>query len=138
MDSRSRKVMLALVAAAVIVLAPVTAAAQAAAPAQARPAASVEGKWNMSVTGPDGNAISVSVVIKQDGKKLTGTLTGPQGEVALEGEYAEGKIMFGISIPSDQGLMNIGFAGTMKDDGSLAGMASAPFGEMPWTAVKSK
>ena len=138
MDSRSRKVMLALVAAAAIVAAPIAAAAQTAAPAQAKPAASVDGKWNMTITGPDGNGINVAVAIKQDGKKLTGTLTGPQGDVALEGEYAEGKIMFGISIPSDQGPMNIGFAGTMKDDGSLAGMASAPFGEMPWTAVKSK
>ena len=136
MDSRTRKVMLAAVAAMAIAAAPLTAFAQAAQPA--KPAASVAGKWDMNVTGPDGNGISVTIVFKQDGKKLTGTLTGPQGEVPLEGEYAEGKIMFGISVPGDGGAMNIGFAGNMKDDGSLAGMASGPFGEIPWTATKSK
>ena len=135
MDSRSRKMMLALVAAAAIAAAPLSAFAQA---APAKPAASVDGKWDMNVTGPDGNGISVTVVFKQDGKKLTGTLAGPQGEVPLEGEYAEGKIMFAISVPGDGGAMNIGFAGNMKDDGTLGGMASGPFGEIPWTATKAK
>jgi hypothetical protein len=135
MDSRSRKMMLAVVAAAALAAVPLTAFAQA---APAKPAASVDGKWNMKVTGPGGEAMQIAVAFKQDGKKLTGTLTSPQGEVPLEGEYADGKIMFAISVPSDSGPMNIGFAGNMKDDGSLAGMASGPFGEIPWTAVKSK
>jgi hypothetical protein len=115
---------------------PLSAFAQA--PAQAKPAASVDGKWNMSVTGPDGSAMSLTCTFKQEGKKITGTLNGPQGDVALEGEYADGKIMFGISVPSDAGPMQIGFAGNMKDDGSLAGMASGPFGEIPWSATKAK
>ena len=135
MDSRTRKVMLAFVAAAAIAAAPITAAAQA---AQAKPAEKVDGKWDMSVTGPDGNGINVTIVFKSEGKKLTGTLTGPQGEVPLEGEYAEGKIMFAISVPGDGGSMNIGFAGNWKEDGTLAGMASGPFGEIPWTATKAK
>lgn len=136
MDSRTRKVMFALVAVAALAAAPLTISAQA--PAQAKPAASVDGKWDMTVTGPDGSPMQVTCMFKQDGKKLTGTLNGPSGEVALEGEYAEGKIMFGISIPSDAGPMQIGFAGTMKDDGSMAGMASGPFGEIPWSATKAK
>ena len=134
MDSRTRKMIRVVVAAAVLAAAPAYAAAQA----PAKPAASVAGKWDMTVTGPDGAPMSGVATFKQEGKKLTGTLNGPTGEVALEGEYAEGKIMFGISIPSDQGPMNIGFAGNLKDDGTLAGMASGPFGEIPWSAVKSK
>lgn len=133
MDSRSRKMIRAFVAAAVLA-APLYAAAQT----PAKPAASVAGAWNMTVTGPDGQPMPVTATFKQDGKKLTGTLVGPQGEVALEGEYAEGKIKFGVSVPSDSGPMNIGFTGTMQNDGSLSGMAAGPFGEIPWTAVKSK
>lgn len=136
MDSRSRKVIRMIVAAAVLAAPAFTAGAAAQAPA--KPAASVDGAWNMTVTGPDGQPMSVTATFKQDGKKLTGTLNGPTGEVALEGEYAEGKIMFAISIPQDTGPMNIGFAGNMKDDGSLAGMASGPFGEIPWSATKAK
>ena len=136
MDSRSRKVIRMIVAAAVLAAPVFTAGAAAQAPA--KPAASVAGTWNMTVTGPDGQPMSVTATFKQDGKKLTGTLNGPTGEVPLEGEYAEGKIMFAISIPQDTGPMNIGFAGNMKDDGSMAGMASGPFGEIPWTATKAK
>lgn len=133
MDRRSRKMMWTFVAAAVLA-APLYAAAQT----PSGPAPSVAGKWNMSVTGPDGQPMSVTATFKQDGKKLTGTLVGSQGEVALEGQYADGKITFGVSVPSDSGAMNIGFTGTMQADGSLAGMASGPFGEIPWSATKSK
>ena len=137
MDSRTRKVMFALLAAAAIAIAPAAAAAQAAPQAAPAKDVKIDGKWDMTVTGPDGNPMSVVATFKLDGKKLTGTLNGPTGEVALEGEFGEGKIMFGISIPGDQGPMNIGFAGNVKDDGTLAGMASGPFGEIPWTAKKS-
>ena len=133
MDSRSRKMIRLLVAAAVLV-APLSATAMT----QAKPA-SIDGKWNMSVTGPGGEPMEVATVFKTDGKKLTGTLTGPQGETALEGEYADGKVKFGITVPGDGGApMTIGFAGDLKDDGSLAGVASGPFGELPWKAVRVK
>lgn len=133
MDSRSRNVMLVLMAAAAFAVAPVAATLSA----QARPAA-IDGAWDMTVTGPDGSPMSVKAVFKTDGKKLTGSLAGPQGEVALEGEYADGKIMFGIAIDGPEGPMKIGFAGSLKGDGTLAGVASGPFGEIPWTAAKAK
>lgn len=135
MDSRSRKMILVLTAAAVLAAAPMSAMTQAA--AAAKPI-KVDGTWNMTVTGPDGSPMAVTAVFKTEGKKLTGTLAGPQGEVALEGEFADNKIAFAISVPQDAGPLDISFTGTVKDDGSLAGVASAQFGEMPWTAVKSK
>lgn len=133
MDRRSRKMTLVLVAVATIAAAPLSAIA-----AQAKPAAKIDGNWTMSVTGPDGSPMSVSAVFKTDGKKLTGTLTSQQGQAPLEGEYADGKIVFGIAVDGPEGPMKIGFAGALKDDGSLAGMASGSFGEIPWTAVKDK
>lgn len=133
MDSRSRKVVLRLVAAAALVAAPLSAPALA----QARPAA-IDGTWDMTVTGPDGSPMLVTAVFKTDGKKVTGSLTSHMGEVALEGEYEAGKLAFGIAMDGPEGPMRIGFAGNMKEDGSLAGMASGPFGEIPWTATKSK
>lgn len=134
MDSRSRKMIRLLVAAAVL-MAPLSAVTMA----QAKPAVSIDGKWNMTVTGPDGNPMQVATVFKTEGKKLTGTLVSPQGETTLEGEYAEGKIKFGISVPGEGGqAMNIGFAGDLKDDGTLVGVASGPFGELPWKAERVK
>ena len=133
MDSRSRKMIRLLVAAAVLA-APLTAVAMA----QAKPAA-IDGNWNMTVTMPDGTPMPVATVFKTEGKKLTGTLTSPQGETPLEGEYADGKIKFGISVPGEGGqAMTIGFAGDLKDDGTLAGVASGPMGELPWKAERVK
>lgn len=134
MDSRSRKMILVLAAAAAIAVAPLSAAVSA----QAKTAEKIDGAWDMTVTGPDGSPMTVKAVFKTEGKKLTGTLTGPQGEVALDGEYADGKVVFGIAIDGPEGPMKIGFAGSLKEDGSMAGMASGPFGEIPWTAAKAK
>ncbi len=56
--------------------------------AAALQAADVSGKWNGDVATPDGNSISLVLTLKADGDKVTGTVTGPQGDV----EIAEGKM----------------------------------------------
>jgi hypothetical protein len=108
-----------------------------AASAQSKPAG-IDGKWNMTVNGPDGQPMQVAAVFKTIGKKLTGSLTSPQGEVPLEGEVDGAKIAFGITVPQDSGPMNIGFAGTLQQDGTLTGTASGPFGELKWKAERAK
>lgn len=113
--------------------APISARTQA--PAKAD---KIDGAWAMTITGPDGSPMAVTAVFKTDGKKVTGTLTSQMGDTPLEGEYAGGKLAFGIAFESQEGPMHIGFAGDMKDDGSFAGMASGPFGEIAWSAVRAK
>lgn len=98
---------------------------------------SVDGKWTMDVQTEQG-AMTVGVDFKSDGKKITGTISGPQGDAPLVGEFEDGKIAFGISIDSPEGAMAIGFAGAMKEDGTMAGTLTGPFGEAPWTASRVK
>ena len=98
---------------------------------------SVDGKWTMDVQTEQG-AMTVGVDFKSDGKKITGTISGPQGDAPLVGEFADGKIAFGISIDSPEGAMAIGFAGAMKEDGTMAGTLTGPFGDAPWTAARVK
>lgn len=132
MDSRSRKMIRLIVAVAALTAAPLLAASQA------KPAA-VDGTWNMTVTGPDGTAMpAVTAVFKTEGKKLTGSLTSQQGEIPLEGEFTAPKIVFAITIPQDAGPMNIGFAGSLQDDGTMTGVATGPFGELSWKAERAK
>lgn len=58
-------------------------------------AADVSGKWSGEVPGRGGQTSAATFVFKVDGDKLTGTMTGPQGEVALqEGKVAGDKISF--------------------------------------------
>ena len=99
--------------------------------------ASVAGNWNMSVNGPQG-PMSVSMVLAQDGKKLTGSLSSQMGETQLEGEFADGKISFWISFQGSSGSMQIAFAGVLKEDGTLEGTLSGQMGDMNWTAERAK
>lgn len=127
----------AFAALAVIIGASSSIIAAQAAPAANAAAAKVDGKWAMNVETPQG-AMDVALELKSEGKKITGTITSPQGDAPLEGEYADGKIAFAISIESPEGAMAIGFAGAMKDDGTMAGTLTGPFGEAPWTASRVK
>jgi hypothetical protein len=99
--------------------------------------ASVAGKWDMTIDTDQG-AMQAALDLKQDGKKVTGTITSPQGPAAVEGEYAEGKLTFSISFDSPNGSMQIGFNATMKADGSLAGTLDFGQGQIPWRAVRAK
>ena len=132
MDSRSRKMIRLIVAVAALAAAPLVAASQA-------KLATIDGTWNMTVTGPDGAAMpAVTAVFKTEGKKLTGSLTSHQGELPLEGEFTAPKLAFAITIPQDSGPMNVGFAGSVKEDGTMAGVATGPFGELSWKAERVK
>lgn len=115
---------------------PVSAAQAATSPAPTG-TKSIDGKWTMDVHTDQGSMV-VGVDFKSEGKKITGTISSPQGDAPLVGEFEDGKIAFGISIDSPEGAMAIGFAGAMKDDGTLAGTLTGPFGEAPWTAVRVK
>src|ERR1700726_877332 len=57
-------------------------------------AADVTGKWSGQVPSR-GDATAATFTFKIDGDKLTGTMTGPQGEVALqEGKVSGDQISF--------------------------------------------
>lgn len=98
---------------------------------------SIAGKWNMSLEGPQG-PMSIAVTFKVDGSKVTGTLVSQMGETALEGQYADGVLQFGITFDGGGGQMQIAFAGKLTDENTMAGSLSGPMGEIPWSAVRVK
>jgi uncharacterized lipoprotein YajG len=106
-------------------------------PADAKAASSIAGKWDMTAETPQG-ATPVTLVMKLDGKKVTGTLTGPQGEIPLEGEFADGKLTMTITIQGGAGEMSVTFNGTLKEDGTLAGTFDFGQGAMNWKATRAK
>ena len=111
-------------------------------PAQEKPAdpkapPTIAGKWDMSAETPQG-ATPVTLVIKLDGKKVTGTMTGPQGEIPHEGEYVDDKLTTSITFQGNNGPVTITFIGSMKADGTMAGTFDFGQGEMKWTATRSK
>jgi len=51
-------------------------------------AADIDGKWKSEYTTPDGQSRTTTYTLKADGDKLTGTVSGRQGDTAI----TEGKI----------------------------------------------
>ena len=73
-------------------------------------AADVSGKWSGEVPAR-GETVKATFNFKVDGDKLTGTMTGPQGDVTLE----EGKVSGDqISFSTQGGNAKIVFKGTVS------------------------
>ena len=105
--------------------------------ADEKASASIAGKWTMAVETQNG-AMNTALDLKQDGKKVTGTMSGQQGDAALAGEFADGKLTFSIKFQGNNGEMQLTFVGSLKADGSLAGTMNYGQGELNWTATRAK
>src|SRR5262245_12323224 len=118
-------------AAIVLAAAGIVSAQQAPPKPEAKPEtkapAGVAGKWIRSVETQNGT-MNPTLDLKVDGKKLTGTITGPQGDAPLTGGLADNKLTFSINVQTNSGDMKIDFAGTLKADGTLGGTMAFPQG----------
>ena len=129
------------IANAIVLVLPALAAAQA---TQAKPdppkteakaPASIAGKWNLSLD-VGGNTVDVAVEFKQEGKKITGTVVGPDGNPGtLEGEFADGKLKFTVSAPDGN---QIPFAATAKDDNTMTGSIDFNGQQLSFTLTRLK
>ncbi len=99
-------------------------------------AADISGKWKGQLTTPNGDAIAIDYDFKQDGDKLTGTVTGPQGEPTeiAEGKVDGDKISFVLNVPMNGGT-KITHTGTITADSITLAMK---FGDQPMTVKLSR
>lgn len=113
--------------------APPAAPKPAAAAAPAAGAMSPAGNWNISLDAGQG-PMDIAVTFKVDGKKVTGSLSSPMGDTALEGEFAEGKLTFAIDFNGTP----LNWAATMKDGDNFMGSLNGPMGEIPFVGKRVK
>jgi len=105
--------------------------------ALADPAPNVTGTWNVGLH--DGHAAPVALVLKQDGKTVTGTIAiptphgGERIDVALEGAFEGTSLTLKGTIESTHETMTIEISGTLLNDGTMEGTASL-VGEQGHTA----
>jgi hypothetical protein len=106
----------------------------------------VTGTWNMGIQGD--HVIPTALVLKQDDKKLTGTIALPtqnvsqRVEVELSGEIADGAFKLAGTVDHATEPTSLTITGSLKDDGSLEGtLAMRNHGRdhnLPWTAERLK
>ena len=80
-------------------------------------ASGIDGKWTAEVKTPDGNVIPVTMSFKAEGDKLTGTVTGPAGDVAIsEGKMDGDTLSFNLDVDAGGQQLNFKCSGKLKED----------------------
>jgi hypothetical protein len=93
--------------AAVVVLAAITAAL----------AANVDGKWVAQVTGPGGQTREVTFNFKAEGEKLTGTVSGRQGDAPIsDGTIKGDDISFTQTFEAQGNSIKVIYTGKVSGD----------------------
>jgi hypothetical protein len=94
------------------------------------------GTWAVSFSTPQG-AMDATATFKQDGEALTGTMSGPQGEVAFKGTVKGKAFTFTIDVQSPNGQLVIKLDGE-HDGESIKGTFDFGQGTGDWTGKRSK
>ncbi len=103
--------------------------ARAAEEATKQPAAGLTGTWTWSFDGPGGQSMTVTLKLKQDGQKLTGTVSGFGGEDwAIEDGKATDAGEFSFNVKRDFGgqTMVTHYSGKLEGD-KLTGKSETVF-----------
>jgi len=98
-------------------------------------APAVAGTWTMTVEGSPHGSVTMGLTLKQDGTRVTGTFNSPHGDMAVEGEFADGHLKMATSAGSED--EKILFDAKLTDGGTLTGYLSSPMGDMSWTASRA-
>ena len=96
--------------------------------------ADIAGDWELSINGPEG-VINATATLKQDGEKLTGSITSQQGTVELAGTYKAKKVELAFQIQSPNGPLDIKVNGDV-DGPDMKGIIDFGMGMADFTAKK--
>jgi hypothetical protein len=96
---------------------------------------SVAGEWDLSITGPEGGVITASATLKQDGEKVTGSITSQQGTVELAGTYKAKKVALAFQMQTPNGPLDIKVNGDV-DGSDMKGVIDFGMGMADFTAKK--
>jgi hypothetical protein len=111
---------------AILTLAVLTAGAQS---------TNVSGNWKLTFETPNG-AANPSLVLKQDGEKLTGTYKGRFGEAPLEGSVKAKDIKFTVKVNAQGQEFKLEYAGTVEGDTMKGKVKFGDMGEADFTGKK--
>lgn len=115
------------------------AAAAAAAPTAAAGAAitDLNGKWDIKIVIAGMGEMPAVAVMKQEGEKLSGTISGPAGEIAIAGTVTGKAVKIDFEAETPQGKLPVTMTGDIGAT-SVSGKASiAGMGEADWTATRA-
>jgi hypothetical protein len=93
------------------------------------------GIWDVSFTTPNG-PIAASLTLKKDGEKLTGSIAGPQGEVAVQGTQKDKAVSVNFSVQTPNGPFAIVMTGNLDGDAIAGTMDFGGQGQGEWSGKR--
>ena len=105
-----------------------------------RPASATDatGKWDIVLTIEGVGEFPVQVDFKQDGTKITGTFSGPAGDVTLQGTMTGPSLKLEFEVETPQGKMPIVMTGDLGAEGFTGKATLAGMGEANWKGTRAK
>jgi hypothetical protein len=109
--------------------------------------ADITGKWDVTVSTAQGAMPPSTMVLKKDGDKIVGVISGPQGDIGVDAEVKDKAVALYASIATPQGNIDITFTGTvdgnaMKGTVDFGGRGGGDFtatrGAAPAAAAQDK
>ena len=80
-------------------------------------AADVSGKWAADVPGRGGNTQKVTIDLKADGDKLTGSISNPQGETPItDGKVSGDTVTFTITREMQGNTVKMNYTGKLAGE----------------------
>ena len=93
------------------------------------------GTWDVTFTTPNG-PLTVSLTLKKDGEKLSGSIAGPQGEVAVQGTQKEKAVVVSFSVQTPNGPFAIAMNGNQDGDAIAGTMDFGGRGQSEWSGKR--
>ncbi len=95
----------------------------------------VSGNWKLTLETPTGSG-NPSMVLKQDGEKLTGTYKGRFGESPLAGTVKDKDIKFTVKVSAQGQELQIEYTGAVEGDTMKGKVKFGDFGEGTFSGKK--
>lgn len=97
----------------------------------------LNGKWDIKIVIAGMGEMPAVAVMKQDGEKLSGTISGPAGEMVIAGSVVGKVVKIDFEADTPQGKLPVTMTGDIGAT-SVTGKASiAGMGEADWTATRA-
>jgi hypothetical protein len=95
----------------------------------------MSGTWDVTFNTQNG-PMAASITIRKDGDKLAGTMTGPQGDVAVEGSQKDNAIALNLSVQTPNGQFAIAMSGRQDGDAVAGTVDFGGRGQGEWTGKR--
>jgi hypothetical protein len=95
----------------------------------------MSGTWDVTFSTQNG-PMAASMTITKEGDKLAGTMTGPQGDVAMAGSQRDKAVALNLSVQTPNGQFAIAMSGTLDGDAVSGTVDYGGRGQGEWSGKR--